>query len=91
MRMKQPDRMAFADGKEYSKAQIDQALAAEDRTSALSLVPVTDPSGHGTHVAGIAAGNGRASGGRNRGVAYESPLIVVKLGTAHPVDSADHS
>lgn len=72
----------FADGKEYSKAQIDQALAAEDCTSALSLVPVTDPSGHGTHVAGIAAGNGRASGGRNRGVAYESPLIVVKLGTA---------
>lgn len=41
-----------------------------------------DSSGHGTHVAGIAAGNGRASGGRYRGVAYESGLVVVKLGVA---------
>lgn len=39
-----------------------------------------DTNGHGTHVAGIMAGNGRASGGRYRGVAYESELIVVKLG-----------
>lgn len=39
-----------------------------------------DSSGHGTHVAGIMAGNGRASGGRYRGVAYESELIAVKLG-----------
>ena len=39
-----------------------------------------DYSGHGTHVAGIMAGNGRASGGRYRGVAYESELIVVRLG-----------
>ena len=30
---------------------------------------------------GIAAGNGRASQGRYRGVAYESPLLIVKLGT----------
>lgn len=35
---------------------------------------------HPTHVAGIAAGNGRASNGLNRGVASESELIVVKLG-----------
>lgn len=40
-----------------------------------------DSSGHGTHVAGIMAGNGRASGGRYHGVAYGSELIVVKLGT----------
>lgn len=39
-----------------------------------------DSSGHGTHVTGIMAGNGRASGGRYRGVAYESDLIIVKLG-----------
>ena len=38
------------------------------------------PGTRGTHVAGIAAGNGRASNGRYRGVAYESELIVVKLG-----------
>ncbi len=40
-----------------------------------------DSSGHGTHVAAIMAGNGRASGGRYRGVAYGSDLVVVKLGT----------
>ncbi len=32
-------------------------------------------------MAGIAAGNGRASQGRNRGVAFGSELLVVKLGT----------
>lgn len=40
-----------------------------------------DSSGHGTHVAAIMAGNGRASGGRYRGVAFRSDLLVVKLGT----------
>ena len=33
-------------------------------------------------MAGIAAGNGRESEGAYRGVAYESELLVVKLGTA---------
>ena len=42
---------------------------------------IYDDNGHGTHVAGIAAGNGRSSNERNRGVAYESDLLVVKLGT----------
>ena len=32
--------------------------------------------------AGIAAGNGRASGGVYRGAAYESDIIAVKLGPA---------
>lgn len=64
----------------YTKEDIDLALAAENRTEAGRLVPSVDVSGHGTHVAGIAAGNGRGSGGRYRGVAYESDLIVVKLG-----------
>ena len=44
------------------------------------LVPSVDYSGHGTSVLGIAAGNGRASDGVNQGVAYESDLIVVKMG-----------
>jgi minor extracellular serine protease Vpr len=37
---------------------------------------------HPTHVSGIAAGNGRASSGRYRGVASKSQLIVVKLGSS---------
>ncbi len=35
-----------------------------------------------THVAGIAAGNGRASNGLYRGVASRSDLLIVKLGTS---------
>lgn len=41
--------------------------------------PSADFSGHGTHIAGICAGNGRSSGGRNHGVAPEASLLVVKL------------
>lgn len=38
-----------------------------------------DDSGHGTHVAGIIAGNGEASSGRYRGVAPQAALIGVKV------------
>lgn len=72
------------DGVEYSREQINEALRQPTRREGLSVVPSQDGSGHGTHVAGIAAGNGRASGGQYRGVAYESELIVVKLGNARP-------
>ena len=44
-------------------------------------MPSVDVSGHGTAVAGIAAGGGRSQGGRNRGVAYESTILAVKLGS----------
>ncbi len=36
-------------------------------------------SGHGTHVAGLAAGDGTASGGRHRGLAPEARLVVQAL------------
>ncbi len=38
-----------------------------------------DDFGHGTHVAGIIAGNGRMSGGQYRGVAPEADLVGVKV------------
>lgn len=70
--------------REYTTEEINQALTAGSEQERFRLVSSRDTSGHGTHVAGIAAGNGRASGGVNRGVAYESPLLIVKLGTAEP-------
>lgn len=69
-------------GAEFTMEQINEALRSGSREEGLKLVPVTDESGHGTAVAGIAAGNGRASGGRYRGVAPESTLVIVKLGRA---------
>ncbi len=38
-----------------------------------------DPNGHGTHVAGIAAGDGSAAEGRWRGVAPDAELIVGRV------------
>lgn len=67
-------------GRVFDSAQINQALAASSDRERYQLVPSRDLSGHGTHVAGIAAGNGRASDGRYVGVAPEASLIVVKLG-----------
>ena len=58
----------------------DQALRMPEE-SRREIVAVDDRVlGHGTAVAGVAAGNGRGSvGRRNRGIAAESDLIIVKL------------
>ena len=73
-------------GQVYDREDINRALAAygeqNDRRAALNIVPSVDVSGHGTAAAAIAAGNGRGSDGVYRGVAYESELIAVKLGTS---------
>ena len=69
----------YVTGTEYTKEEIDEALALGENQGR-RLVPSVDYSGHGTSVLGIAAGNGRASNGINQGVAYESDLIVVKMG-----------
>lgn len=68
----------FAAGTEYSAAQLNEAL--ESRMP-YNIIPRLDNVGHGTAVTAVAAGNGRASGGRNIGAAYEASIIVVRLGS----------
>lgn len=68
---------AYVIGTEYTQEQINEALRQETRQERLQVVPSQDISGHGTAVAGIAAGNSADY----QGVAYESELLVVKLGT----------
>ncbi len=63
-------------GTEYTREEINEALTQTGRRERLQIVPSQDVSGHGTAVAGIATGNTEDY----RGVAYESELLVVKLG-----------
>lgn len=67
----------FRSGVEYDNSQINSALASSNPQE---IVTETDFIGHGTAVAGVAAGNGRASGGKTTGIAPKASLIVVKLG-----------
>lgn len=67
-------------GTEYTQEQINEALSVSSFEERMRLVPSQDISGHGTAVAGVAAGNGKNSDGLYAGVATESELIVVKLG-----------
>lgn len=64
-------------GTEYTKVQINEALSKTTKQEQLQIVPSQDFSGHGTSVAGIAAGNSS----EYQGVAFQSELLIVKLGT----------
>ncbi len=69
--------MGFSLGTEYTEEEINRAL----NTSMLEryrMIPSRDLTGHGTAVAGIAAG--RSADGLYTGAAPEAELIVVKLG-----------
>ena len=70
-------------GTEFTSEQINEALRMEVREERYRIVPSRDTSGHGTAVAGIAAGNGRGSkNGKYRGVAPEAGLLIVRMGGA---------
>lgn len=78
-----PER--YLGGALYNEETINEAIRLGPMEGR-RIVPIRDLSGHGTHVAGIAAGNGRASDGRIKGVAAEASLLVVKLGTPSESD-----
>jgi len=74
----------FSIGVEFTKEDINRAIEAfgvggqsRNYQAAREIVPSTDASGHGTAVAGIAAGSSPAL--LYRGVAPESELVIVKL------------
>ncbi len=67
--------------REFDQTQINAALAAGSRQAAQQIVPSIDTTGHGTAVAGIAAGNGGRGGMAYAGIARESELLIVRLGS----------
>ena len=67
--------------REFTREQINEALATGSRIQAERIVPSIDTTGHGTAVAGIAAGGGGTGGIAYAGVARESDLLIVRLGT----------
>ena len=68
----------------FTENQINAAIAAPTVQERAAFCPSFDSSGHGTHVTGIAAGNGRVQIA-NRGVAYEASLLIIKLGAPGPM------
>lgn len=68
-------------GTEYTREDINRALQSEDPYSA---VPSRDTNGHGSAMAGVAAGS-RVGGGRDYlGAAPDAELVVVKLKECKP-------
>lgn len=70
----------FETGTQYTNEEINRALGETAREAQLAIVPSIDVIGHGTAMAGVAAGNGKGSNGQYRGVAGECELIIVKIG-----------
>lgn len=65
----------FNYGTEYTQLQINLALASDNP---LSIVPSVDENGHGTYLAGIAAGSSSEENNFS-GVAPNAQIVVVKL------------
>ena len=72
--------LSFPYGTEYTRDQLNQALASGDP---FSLVPSRDDTGHGTALAGIAAGSPDPKA-EFTGAAPEAGILMVKLKSAKP-------
>lgn len=66
----------FLFGTEYRREEINRALRAEDP---YSVVPTRDENGHGSAMAGVAAGSNVRTGRQYIGAAPEADIVVVKL------------
>ena len=66
----------FQYGTEYTQADINRALESEDP---FSVVPSRDVNGHGTAMAGVAAGSKVRGGLTYQGAAPEADIVIVKL------------
>lgn len=75
------DNQIGRDGTIYTSEQINEALRNSEINQQIMVVPSQDTLGHGTALAGVAAGNGRGSANRqNRGVAPGCEMVIVKVG-----------
>jgi len=70
--------LGFVQGVEFTEQQINAALAADTEAERFALLPSRDVSGHGTAVAGIAAGYDRENG--YSGAAPGAALLMVQMG-----------
>ena len=68
--------VGFTYGTEYTQQMINTALGTPDP---LEIVPTQDEVGHGTFLAGIAAGDDKTGAAAYRGGAPESFIVMVKL------------
>lgn len=66
----------FYYGTEYTREDINRALQSEDP---YSIVPSRDDNGHGSAMAGIAAGSRLGNGVNYLGAAPDADIVVVKL------------
>lgn len=71
----------FSYGTEYGREMINQALQSENP---LTIVPSRDENGHGTAIAGIAAGSSIEEGSRFLGAAPQADILVIKLKECKP-------